>query len=225
MAEEFARILASAAGFAHDGFRESSISLLRPENFPPLASPLALSSDFAHTIALVPGGAKNILRDDALRRWPVENYAAVAQLLIARGHRVILTGAPDDAWTLPAFQPLLASHPHALLNRIGSTSLPELLALYDSCSLVITHDTGSMHIAGISRAAVLAIFGPTNPANVLPRRDRVKALWGGATLPCRPCFDGRNFAPCSFNGCVREITPAHVAAEAEAMLSARAFSS
>jgi heptosyltransferase II len=212
LAEEYLRIL----GITPDGFHEQSTTLLRPERT--LLPSLPPTSARAR-IAIVPGGAKNILRDDSLRRWPLENYAALAQSLLTNGCEVVLTGALDDAWTLPAFDSLLASHPRALLNYIGRTSLPELLALYDSCDAVITHDTGSMHVAGISRAALLAIFGPTDPTWFLPRRPNSKALWGGAHLACRPCYDGRDFADCTYNGCVRDITPAHVLRELDLLLT------
>ena len=48
-------------------------------------------------IALAPGGARNPARDNPLRRWPLEHYAALARLLVANGDAVMLTGSDDDA--------------------------------------------------------------------------------------------------------------------------------
>jgi heptosyltransferase-2 len=130
--------------------------------------------------------------------------------LLARGYEIVLTGPNDDAWIRQPFAELLTAP--GVRDCTGKTTLPELLALFDSCDAVITHDTGAMHIAGISRAAVIAIFGPTTMRNFLPRRERVTGLWGGERLPCRPCYDGRDFAPCKNNVCVQDVSVAQALA-------------
>jgi heptosyltransferase-2 len=155
-------------------------------------------------VLLVPGGARNVLRDDALRRWPVSHYAELARLLIDGGLRVRLSGSKDDDWVLPAFQGLDVE------KHIGTTDLTGTLALMRSSSLVISHDTGPMHLARLVRAPLIALFGPTIPAQVLSMDESVTALWGGANLACRPCFDGREFAACSDNICMSSITPSQV---------------
>jgi heptosyltransferase-2 len=163
-------------------------------------------------IALAPGGARNLLSDDAQRRWPLENYVALARLLIQRGYEVVLTGGPGDQWVETAFTGL------ALESCIARWSLPQLLAFYKSCDCVVTHDTGPLHLAGLVECGVVGLFGPTAPSKALPRRDGVIALWGGERLPCRPCYDGRTFAPCAWNGCMVSITPERAASAVEALL-------
>jgi heptosyltransferase-2 len=66
---------------------------------------------------------------------------------------------------------------------------------------------------------VLAIFGPTTMGNFLPRRAGVKGIWGGERLPCRPCYDGRDFAACPRNACMEETTVPRVMAELQALLA------
>ena len=183
----------------------------------------AVGSGRRGRVGIVPAGAKNVLRESALRRWPVENYVALTRELVQRGYEVVLTGSAEDGWVRKDFRELLAGDGggsgSAVQDWIGRTTLPELVGLYDRCDVVVTHDTGCMHVAGISKAKVLAIFGPTEPGSFLPRREGVKALWGGERLACRPCYDGRDFAPCQWNGCVREISVERVVGEMEALLA------
>lgn len=166
-------------------------------------------------VVLVPAGAKNLLRDDALRRWPVERYVELAAALLARGCELVLSGGPDDTWALPSFAHLTVT------DTIGKHSLVETLSLLDSSDVTITHDTGPLHLAGITSSAIVAIFGPTDPHGRLPQRENCIALWGGEGFACRPCYDGRDYAPCKHNGCVRQVTPAMVLAEVDRLLRAR----
>lgn len=165
-------------------------------------------------IVLVPGGARNTLRDDALRRWPVESYVTIAEAFLARDYEVILAGGPGDVWTSPAFAAL------AVTDTTGKLSLVETLSLLDSADVTVTHDTGPLHLAGITRTAVVTIFGPTDPHGRLPQRANCVALWGGEGFACRPCYDGRDFALCSNNGCVQQITPAMVIDQVDRLLAA-----
>lgn len=166
-------------------------------------------------IVLVPAGARNAMRDDGLRRWPAESYAELAAALIARGYEVILAGGPDDSWVSSFFGSL------SVTNLIGKCSLVETVALLDSADVTVTHDTGPLHLAGITRTAVVGIFGPTDPRGRLPQRSNCVALWGGEGFACRPCYDGRDYAPCEHNGCMHQITPAMAFGEVETLLVAR----
>ena len=69
-------------------------------------------------------------------------------------------------------------------------------------------------------AAIVAIFGPTDPRGRLPQRHNTVALWGGEGFACRPCYDGRDYAPCPSNACVQQITPSMVFNEVETLLTA-----
>jgi len=151
-------------------------------------------------VVLVPGGAKNVLRDDSLRRWPLDRYASLAERLSAFGLEVVLVGASGDSWVRPAFSGM------DVRDLIGATSLLGVLTLLDGSDLVVTHDTGILHLSALTSVPVVALFGPTNPAEKLPHRDNVVALWGGATLACRPCYDGRDYAKCGVNRCMLDIS-------------------
>lgn len=204
--DEFARIL-----LAEDGLRPDRVAPLRPKSGLSSATPLA--SGIPKRIALVPGGARNALHDDPQRRWPISHYVELATALSARGYEVVVAGGPDDAWASQAFAGL------PVKDFIGRLSLVESVGLFDKCDLVISHDTGPFHLATLSSASVLALFGPTNPGERSPSRPGIRVLWGGESLACRPCYDGREYALCSDNRCMKMISPGLVLAAAEEMLA------
>jgi heptosyltransferase-2 len=206
--EEYLRVVLGT----EDGFRDQSTLPLRPDHMP--QSPLR-DKEASRRIAIVPGGTSNVLGQQVLRRWPIERYVVLAQRLLNRGWEVVLLGGPDDAWVKPHFEPIAVS------DCIGDLSLPEVISVCDTCDGVVSHDTGPLHLAGLSRACVVGVFGPTDPANFLPRRPFVVGLWGGHGLACRPCYDGREFAPCQFNGCMHQVTPEMVLRELDQLLSDR----
>ena len=206
--DEYARILTGRA----DAETPERLGPLPPPNPPPCSLPRV---EGRRRAVLVPGGARNLMREDALRRWPVENYVTVARELIARGFEVVLAGGPGDRWASSSFAGL------EVQDAIGKLSLVESLALMASVDAVVSHDTGPLHLAGLTAAALVAIFGPTSPHVFAPNRANAVALWGGEGFACRPCYDGKNFAPCSNNGCVQQITPEYVLAQLEELLAAR----
>lgn len=165
-------------------------------------------------IALAPGGAKNILADDALRRWPIEHYVELAQKFEKKGIQVLLTGASSDAWIVPHFKGLSCK------NFVGKLDLLELISLYKNARLVITHDSGPLHLAKLAGCPALGLFGPTNPWEKIGEKDKIKILWGGEGLPCRPCYDGKTYAPCTQNRCLQMIQPEQVFNEALKVLNA-----
>jgi heptosyltransferase-2 len=196
-----------------DGCRAQSAAPVRPDRLPP--SPLPSRSG-SRRIAIVPGGAVNLVRQQILRRWPIEGYVALAQQLMQRGWEVVLIGGPEDRWVAPYFRQL------AVTDCIGAFTLPEVVSACDECDAVVSHDTGPLHLAGLSEACLVGIYGPTDPAMFLPRRPFAAGIWGGEGFACRPCYDGTNFAPCQFNGCMHQITPGIVLRELDRLLDAKA---
>ena len=147
-------------------------------------------------VALAPGGAKNLLADDRLRRWPIEYYVKLAKELISKGYDVVLTGAKSDEWVNEYFSNIDTK------NFIGKTNLVELIGVFQNVSAVVAHDSGPMHLAGLTETKLIAIFGPTNPKEKVPRRDEVVTVWHDKELACCPCYDGKYYAKCDHNYCL-----------------------
>jgi heptosyltransferase II len=206
--DEYARILLNEK----DTYRPESVVPIRPEHLPPCPLP---KRERAVRIGIAPGGASNMLRQQTLRRWPVAGYAELTRELLGRGYEVVLLGGQDDAWVRSEFQGL------EVIDAIGRLSLPEVVSACDTCDVVVSHDTGPMHLAGLSYALLVGLFGPTDPGSFLPRREGVRGIWGGEGFACRPCYDGRNFAPCLDNGCMQQITTSMVIRQIDALLAER----
>jgi heptosyltransferase-2 len=190
--DEYARLL---DGNASSGpiVRSHPLADVRPN----LPAPIAHDSP---VVVLVPGGARNILREDWMRRWPIECYRELATRLIDSGVQVDLVGDSGDVAASQQFLGL------ALRDHIGRLSINETLRVLRDADVVVSHDTGPLHFARLVRTPAVALFGPTEPRNMLGADPDIDVLWGGEHLPCRPCYDGRNYAECSNNLCMRDIS-------------------
>jgi hypothetical protein len=149
-------------------------------------------------VAIVPGGARNVARENPLRRWPLDRYARLAAELDARGYAVVVTGDSMDEWVRPAFGA-------CVLDLVGRTDLADLVALFRRCHAVVAHDTGPLHLARLASANVVALLGPTPPSMFFREETRTTVLWPGRALPCAPCYDGVEFANCGNNVCMQMI--------------------
>ena len=169
--------------------------------------PLPLSPWQGHQskkIAISPGGAKNYLADDDLRRWPIEHYVTLAKELIAKGYEVHVFGAPSDKWVLSAFEGLRVQ------NRIGEFDLISLIKEWSRFRCLITHDSGPLHFGGLADIPIIALFGPTLPSWRFPLQRLGRGLTVEPLLPCQPCYDGKSYAPCVHKNCLRAIGPERV---------------
>ncbi|PJE99573.1 glycosyl transferase [Streptomyces carminius] len=109
------------------------------------------------------------------RCWPVERYAAVARELCRAGHRVAVTGGPDER-ELTARLAELAGLPPGGVHR--PASLDGLAALVADASAVVSGDTGIAHLAVALGIPSVTLFGPVAPRLWgPPRTERHRALW------------------------------------------------
>ena len=172
---------------------------LQNEVFPEIRNSAKSLGD-SKTILLVPGGAKNLLSDDHVRRWPVDYYRTLAEKLITAGLKVALIGGPQDSWTKEAFQGLPVS------DLIGKTDLMSLLQTIKTARLVVSHDTGPLHMARLVGTKVIGLFGPINPREICGSSPHVLALWKGESLACAPCYDGKRYAKCQDVKCMKSLS-------------------
>jgi ADP-heptose:LPS heptosyltransferase len=105
--------------------------------------------------AVVHAGARALSR-----RWPPERFAAVADALVARGLRIVLTGTKAEAEVVRAVGAAMRA-PH--VNLAGKTSLGALGALVQRARLVVSNDTGVMHVADALRVPSVILFGGPEP--------------------------------------------------------------
>ncbi len=150
------------------------------------------------------------------KRWPIPHWAALADQLIAQlGAKVVLTGAASDAAITSAIMARMRQKP---LDFAGKTTIPQLAALLERCDLVISGDSGPLHMAGAVGTPVIALHGPTDPALSGPVGKDATVLRLG--LWCSPCYDASYWAECRFFNpiCMKAITPDQVLAAARVRL-------
>jgi len=144
------------------------------------------------------------------KRWSTESFQEVTQRLHARGYNTaLLGGQPDKAMA----GRIMADLDHvAVVDLTGRTSIAELGAVIERSQVVVTGDSGAMHIAGALEVPVVALFGSTDPAKtgpVGPGRSHVIYR----QLACAPC----NSHPTCGGAftCMSLITPLEVVAAVE----------
>lgn len=142
------------------------------------------------------------------KRWPIPYWATLIDRLIHdMGASVVLSGAPGD---LPQIGSVMRHmHEHAI-NLAGKTSLPQLTALLQRADLLISGDSGPMHMAVACGTPLITIFGPTNPAVSGPTDPSAIIL--RSDIWCSPCYTTRAPADCRFytTQCMKNVTPAQV---------------
>lgn len=106
-----------------------------------------------------------------LRNWRADRYAAVADHAVSRGWRVVLCGGRSrlERETTDA---ILAAMKSTALDLVGKDTLKQLPALLERADLVMTPDSGPMHIANAMGAKVLGLHAASNPARSGPYSDR-----------------------------------------------------
>ncbi|MCA9303359.1 MAG: lipopolysaccharide heptosyltransferase I [Phycisphaerales bacterium] len=119
------------------------------------------------------------------KRWPIERFVELAEALAKRGtHRVILVGGPGERLQCAPLVELAREHPH-ITDRIGSTSITQLMALISRADLVVANDSAALHMGVGFDRQIVALFGPTDASLVGPyRRDDsvIQHLKEGDTL-------------------------------------------
>lgn len=167
-------------------------------------------------MVLIPGGARNTLRDNPQRRWPIENYLRLAERLLSQNHPVVLLGGPGDRWVSEYFNGL------AVIDLVGETSLLDMVSLLAQAQCVVAHDSGPVHLASITSVPLVGIFGAT-PANAVLSfsRPRTAILHPQNQVSCSPCYDGREYAPCVSNVCMASTTVECVLSAIDGLVSCR----
>ena len=111
-----------------------------------------------------PWVALNVGASRAYKRWPTDRWAEVASALTAKGQGVVFVGDKNDAEVVAQITPSLRSSVSRYVDLAGKTTLRELASVLAACNLLVTADTGPMHIAVAVGTPVVALFGATDPA-------------------------------------------------------------
>jgi lipopolysaccharide heptosyltransferase II len=140
------------------------------------------------------------------KRWPVECFAELVRSLAKKfpDTRFVILGTAEDQ---PLGEIIARAEPQRCQNLCGKTSLLEMVEWLRRCELMITNDTGPMHVAAALGKPLVALFGPTEPRRTGPYGHLESVL--RLDLPCSPCLKSH----CTYekpDECLKAIFPATV---------------
>lgn len=170
-----------------------------------------LSPDGGPLVGLFPGAEFG-----PSKRWPWPRFAALATELRRRvpGVQEVIVAGPKEVWT--------AVRVHEESGKLHPVIGPDLdlaalAGVLSHLDLLVTNDSGPMHLAAALGVPCVALFGPTDPRRTAPAGDRHHVLhldrW------CAPCF--RRRCPLLHHRCLRDLTVEQVAAACLATLGGR----
>jgi len=143
------------------------------------------------------------------KRWPPEHFARLGQWHIEQGWQVCLLGSAADSRITQtirnAMPKALQLHCHDLA---GATRLEQAIDLLSCAAMVVSNDSGLMHVAAALNRPLVAIYGSTTSDFTPPLADAVRIL--SSDISCRPCF--KRQCPLKHKRCLTEISPEHVRA-------------
>ena len=140
------------------------------------------------------------------KQWEVRKFAvALTQLQNIIKVRFVLTGHASETSLGETLERMANA---SIINLIGATTLTQLGALIECCSLYLTSDSGPMHIAAAVGTPTIALFGPTSTARHRPYADGHCVI--EKPVSCRPCYKRTCKLKESPNLCMTEIKPEEV---------------
>jgi heptosyltransferase-2 len=130
-------------------------------------------------VAVNPGAAYG-----SAKRWIPERFAEVGDCLAKEyGIRVVLTGGPGEVEIGRDIEAAMSSRP---LNLVGRTGVRQMMAVLSLCRLMVTNDSGPMHVAAAFGIPIAAIFGPTDHTTTSPLAENCRII--RKEIDCAPCL-------------------------------------
>lgn len=157
-------------------------------------------------IGICPGAAYGLAKC-----WPLDRYKKLAKEFAEQGHFVLVFG---DSSLYLAAKEICKSLPEQVINLAGVTSLRQLMSGLSICSLVVTNDSGPMHIASAMNVSLIAIFGSTDQRKTGPSQGHII----DKHVECSPCF--KRTCPIDFR-CMKTISVKEVLNLAEKILCSK----
>lgn len=151
-------------------------------------------------IALNPGATH------AVNRWPAIRFAELADLITDQLHACpLIIGGPDD---VPLADEIMARSRAKPFSLAGRTSLLQLGAVLEKCSLLVSGDTGPLHLATAAGTKVIGLFGAADPGRTGPV-GKGHCVIQAKKVPCVPCRSRRcgnqNYLECMESISAREV--------------------
>jgi len=135
------------------------------------------------------------------KRWPAKHFAELARRLAARGDAVWIIGSEGDS---AIGEHIARESEGTAINLCGKTDLASAIDLMSVADLVVSNDSGLMHVAAALDKPLVALYGSSSPEHTPPLGDsvRIARIEG---LACSPCY--KRECPLGHFRCMNELTP------------------
>ena len=198
LVDRYAALAAPACGLSAPAAAPVLIANVENRN----AKVAALSLDITRGVAILCPGAEY----GPAKRWPAQQFAALARKFLAAGLGVWLIGSPNDKTIGKAIVDAAGEAGREIVDLTGGTDLGTAIDLLSLASVVVSNDSGLMHAAASVGAPLVALFGSSSPAYTPPMS--VDAKIARIEIECSPCFQRE--CPLGHFKCMRELSPATV---------------
>lgn len=169
-------------------------------------------------VVIHPGTSRLAVEKKFIKSWPPTSWAELAIRLQASDIKVVLAGGPDDAEAIRAIRLAMPTEP---IMAYGQTrGLGQLAALIAHASVLACVDSAPMHLGVATGTPTVAIFGPTDPARLLPSATSHQAV-GVEALACRPCLWDRRSTTCDELTCLKTLSVETVESAIRRVMPAR----
>lgn len=136
-----------------------------------------------------------------LRKWPLDYYLnLIEKVLNIDGTFVVVIGLGSSEHSS-----YFVKHERCI-DMIGKTTVRELMSLFEISRVLISHDSGIVHLASLTSIYTIALFGPETPLLYEPLTQSKQIIY--KDFPCSPCLSAYNYkySICKENKCMRAIT-------------------
>jgi len=144
------------------------------------------------------------------KRWPARHFAVLARKLAAQGCAVWLFGSEKDR---DIGEEIVRSSGGAATNLCGRTDLASAIDLLSLAEVVVSNDSGLMHVAAGVGRPVVALYGSSSPEHTPPLSASARVVRTG--IECSPCFARE--CPLGHFKCMNELAPERVMEEIAAV--------
>ncbi len=144
------------------------------------------------------------------KRWPARQFTSLAKRLVAKGYAVWLFGSENDRAIGDEIARLSDG---AAINLCGKTDLAGAIDLLSLAEVVVSNDSGLMHVAAGVGRPVVALYGSSSPEHTPPLSARARLVRTG--IECSPCYARE--CPLGHFKCMNELTPERVLQEIAAI--------
>jgi heptosyltransferase-2 len=140
-----------------------------------------------HEKQLLVGMGTGAAESSKCRIWPHDRFASLADMLIEK-HKatIVFFGTESEAGDIDTIMSLMK---HEAINLAGKTTVPQLFQAVSKMKLVVSNDTGTMHIAAAQGVKTIGLFGPNLPERFGPFGPKNHAIYKPGSCEYSPCIN------------------------------------